>query len=374
MAHIFISYSRKDKVFVQRLFDRLKVIKLDTWVDWQGIPYGSEFWKEICQGIDSANAFVFVVSPDSLISQSCNMELEYARKNHKRIIPVIRREPDIKMIAGEWFGKKWETTARENWEELQKLNFVFFRKKLGFDCVYDESVKDVVNPQCDQEQSDLDNFEEAFSALVETTNKDLKYLEEHTRLMVRARDWVQHKSGLLRGSELASAEVWLLSSGGKSPIPTELHFSFISASRRMVRRSARIVVVSVTMALLTTMVLMMLSLSFFRNSRYNLDLYNIRSTEMSRQIATVEAFNALSFRVINLYDMLVMQRQRIDLQLSAIRDGGNSILADSDQVQETNAALEADLQTQRDMLDQRMQMLIDVIRRALPEFATLTPN
>lgn len=40
MADVFISYSRRDKEFVQVLYDALRASQYDTWVDWQDIkPY-----------------------------------------------------------------------------------------------------------------------------------------------------------------------------------------------------------------------------------------------------------------------------------------------------------------------------------------------
>ena len=41
MADVFISYSRKDKAFVQVLHQALAESKYDAWIDWQDIsPHG----------------------------------------------------------------------------------------------------------------------------------------------------------------------------------------------------------------------------------------------------------------------------------------------------------------------------------------------
>jgi WD40 repeat protein len=207
MADIFISYSRKDTVFARRLFDALAETERDTWADWEGIPYSVDWWQEICRGIDAAEAVVFIISPDSLTSRICNREVEYARQNNKRIVPVVYREVDEKQVAGEWFEQEWEAAARENWGSLKKLNWLFFR--------------------------DADNFDHSFSELVKAVEQDPEQLRTHTRLLVKAREWASNTesdAGLLRGSELRDADNWLRFSGVKTPSPTELHIAYIQAS------------------------------------------------------------------------------------------------------------------------------------------------
>ncbi|HLY25229.1 MAG TPA: toll/interleukin-1 receptor domain-containing protein, partial [Aggregatilineales bacterium] len=95
MTDVFLSYSRKDKVFVRRLFEGLKTTGRDAWVDWESIPYSVEWWMEICAGIEQADNFLFIVSQHSLASKICNDELAYARTHNKRIIPIIRQQVNV---------------------------------------------------------------------------------------------------------------------------------------------------------------------------------------------------------------------------------------------------------------------------------------
>ena len=71
MSDLFISYSREDTDFVRQLFDRLNTLKREAWVDWQGIDYSTTWWEEICAGIEGADNFVLVISPDALMSVYC---------------------------------------------------------------------------------------------------------------------------------------------------------------------------------------------------------------------------------------------------------------------------------------------------------------
>ena len=80
-ASLMISYSRKDKVFVKQLYDSLLAQGFspdDIWVDWEGIPLSADWMAEIAKGIQSSNAFIFVISPDSVASEVCAEELEIA--------------------------------------------------------------------------------------------------------------------------------------------------------------------------------------------------------------------------------------------------------------------------------------------------------
>jgi hypothetical protein len=91
MAHIFVSYSRKDIDFVGKIVQALVEKDLDTWIDWKSIPKGEYWEQEIYGGIEEADAFLFLMSPDSVRSQMCNREIGHAVENSKRILPIIFR-------------------------------------------------------------------------------------------------------------------------------------------------------------------------------------------------------------------------------------------------------------------------------------------
>src|SRR5512144_1087815 len=92
MAKVFVSYSRKDIEFAKRLTSELQKSDLDFWIDWEGIPPTVDWWNEIEKGIEEADAFLFLISPDSAKSKVCEREIEAAAKNGKRLIPVVVRD------------------------------------------------------------------------------------------------------------------------------------------------------------------------------------------------------------------------------------------------------------------------------------------
>src|SRR5689334_8034231 len=101
MSDIFISYSRKDTEFVRHLHAELAKLGYDTWVDWEGIPPTAEWMKEIHAAIEAANTVIFVISPDSAGSTVCGDELAHALRNHKRLVPVVRRDVVASHVPGE---------------------------------------------------------------------------------------------------------------------------------------------------------------------------------------------------------------------------------------------------------------------------------
>ena len=199
MASLFISYSRKDGDFVKDLEKSLKERHRDAWVDWRDIPPTAEWWHEICSAIDNANSFAFVISPDSVTSEVCNQELEHAIKQHKRLIPIIRREVPENNIP----------------KSLAILNWIFFREK--------------------------DNFTAALQSLITAVDTDFDWVRAHTRLLVRSNEWdakERDKSFLLQGRDLEQAEAWLSQGADKVPAPQQSK-RYISRQAGSQRRSFR---------------------------------------------------------------------------------------------------------------------------------------
>src|SRR6266542_4170606 len=92
MAKLFVSYSRKDSIIARKLIDALKDLQQDVWVDWEDIPPAVDWLEQIFRGIEGSDAFIFLVSPDSIASDVCNVEIGRAKLNNKRIIPVVLRD------------------------------------------------------------------------------------------------------------------------------------------------------------------------------------------------------------------------------------------------------------------------------------------
>ena len=195
MSDVFISYSRRDIDFVRHLFDQLTARDREAWADWQDIPPTADWLAEIYSGIEAANTFLFVISPDSVASEICTLEIEHAVKHNKRLVPVVWKEVEASQVP--------PTMTAHNW--------VFLRQE--------------------------DDFEANFELLIQALDTDLEHVREHTRLLTRAIEWDQggRSKGLaLSRQELTMAEGWLTQGVSKEPRPAELHSEYIAFSRAAV--------------------------------------------------------------------------------------------------------------------------------------------
>ncbi|RPH73440.1 TIR domain-containing protein, partial [bacterium] len=206
MSHIFISYSRKDVQRAGKIVAALAENKLDTWIDWKSIAKGERWEQEIYRGIEEADAFLFLISPDSVISDMCNKEIEHALANNKRMLPVVIRDTELQDIH----------------PEISKRNWIFCR-------------------------SQRDNFGKAIREIRKTIRTDYGWVRYHTELQVKALKWEQKKdaSRLLRGRELQEAEQQFAEiNNEKDPQPTRLQREYLLISRRNEERQRRRITIS----------------------------------------------------------------------------------------------------------------------------------
>ena len=107
MSDVFISYSGPDIDFVRHLFDQLTAHDRESWADWQDIPPTADWLAEIYSGIESANTFRFVISPDSVASEICTLEIEHAVKHNKRLVPVVWKEAEDHQVHSAMTAHNW---------------------------------------------------------------------------------------------------------------------------------------------------------------------------------------------------------------------------------------------------------------------------
>ena len=85
--YIFISYSHVDAPKVREILKRIYQEKFRFWYD-DTMEIGEDFRNELQSKIENCHAFLLFVSPASMQSKYCGMEIITAFKNNKRIYPV----------------------------------------------------------------------------------------------------------------------------------------------------------------------------------------------------------------------------------------------------------------------------------------------
>ena len=196
-AKVFISYSRKDLAFVERLDAALRERGVEPLIDRSEIYAFEDWWKRIQGLVSQADTVVFVLSPDSVASEVCRTEVAFAQTLNKRFAPVVAHRVDPARVP----------------EELSRLNFVFLDSEAG--------------------------FETGIGRLVEALGTNIHWVRRHSEYGALARRWTEADRPtalLLRSQPLDEAERWIAGRPASAPVPTDDTQAFVSGSRRAATR------------------------------------------------------------------------------------------------------------------------------------------
>jgi hypothetical protein len=119
---VFVSYSRKDMAFAERLEAGLKLRGFAPLIDRTEIYAFEDWWKRIETLIVQADTIVFALSPDAIASDICQKEVAFAGSLNKRFAPVVCKPVDDSAVP----------------EPLRRLNFIFFTDDTKFDASADQ--------------------------------------------------------------------------------------------------------------------------------------------------------------------------------------------------------------------------------------------
>ena len=217
-AKVFISYSRKDMLFADRLEAALRARNFEPLIDRAEIYAFEDWWERIKSLISKADTIVFVLSPDAVASEICAKEVEYAASLNKRFAPIVCQRTDDTAIP----------------EPLRRLNFIF----------------------CDEAA----RFEASADQLAEALRTDIGWVRQHTEFGALSQRWATAgrpgpRGLLLRSPILDDAELWMASRPRGAPVPTEETQAFIIESRRAANRRRNTVTGGLAAALLVALAL-----------------------------------------------------------------------------------------------------------------------
>lgn len=88
-SYVFISYSRQDREFVEKLTDALSAAGVETWTDVSNIAPGQNWQEQIEHGLLGAEVLLYVSSRNTSTSQWMEHELHAFTKGTGRVIPLI---------------------------------------------------------------------------------------------------------------------------------------------------------------------------------------------------------------------------------------------------------------------------------------------
>lgn len=219
----FISYGRADsKQFAKSLNDLLVKFGYTVWFDFEDIPLGVDYQKQIDDGIEKADNFIFIIAPHSINSAYCRLEIELALKRNKRIIPLLH----VEEVSRATWQHRNPQGGDADWEDYQaagkhssfpnmhpeigKINWIYFRQG--------------------------DDIQQAVQGLLAIFKRQKDYVRQHTILLARALEWERNQKQtryLLVGEERQQAEAWLRRRFKEEQppcVPTDLHCEFVTES------------------------------------------------------------------------------------------------------------------------------------------------
>ncbi|MEM7063525.1 MAG: TIR domain-containing protein [Cyanobacteria bacterium P01_B01_bin.77] len=223
---VFISYGRADsRDFAAKLNQRLIETGLEVWFDFDDIPLGVNYQKQIDDGIQKADNFIFIISPHSVNSPYCGKEIELALACNKRIIPLLH----VEEISHETWQKRNPDANERGWHAI---------KEKGIHSSFPNMHPEISKINWVYMREGVDDFGKSFQDLLDLCQRDKSYVHQHTILLNQALTWEEnHKQPkhLLVETELHKAETWLKTSfQDRQPpcTPNKLQCQFISESSK----------------------------------------------------------------------------------------------------------------------------------------------
>ena len=197
MTQVFLAHAEEDTAVMAKIRQSLHREGITVWTSETDIQTGEDFLEAIGRGIEEADNLVYLLSPNSLRSEYCRYELDYALSLNKRIIPILVEATDTAQIPS----------------SLQDIQYI-------------DLTDNVVEADYQLDESQL----------LKILGQEAAYYNEHKILLVKALKWErQHHnpSILLRGYNLGHAEVWMKTAKHRTQHPPlTLQTEFITESLR----------------------------------------------------------------------------------------------------------------------------------------------
>ena len=123
---VFISYSHRDRSICDSIASLIEKPSRDIWYD-KGLIPGEIYRKKIVEKIQASDYFVVLLSGESIRSEWVIDEVEYAKKQHKRILPIFLQKitlpSDLDMILQRyhclfWYLRNSDSQFKDNLDRV----------------------------------------------------------------------------------------------------------------------------------------------------------------------------------------------------------------------------------------------------------------
>lgn len=193
----FLSFGRQGNMdFANTIANRLSEKGYEVFHDMNDIPMMVENEEAIFSNIIRSDNFIYIISPNTVRSEYCSKELEFALKFNKRIIPILYHELQ---------------------HESEMLDGIVAKKPMLLAPKHNASI----DPMIDE-----------ITKIIESSRA---YVHKHSEYLFKARKWNAHgrsQAFLLYGKERNEAIEWLEEKNDQMK-PLQLHEEFIQASKNL---------------------------------------------------------------------------------------------------------------------------------------------
>jgi CHASE2 domain-containing sensor protein len=191
---VFLIADSEDLDFTRRLHNTLQLQGKSTWFNQISHPVAGNDLTADKQAIESAQNCLVILSVQTLANPDCMAQIDYAQALNKRLTGVANGPIPVHLPSS------LVTSPTVNFQEHEG------------------------------------DFSSNFGDLYRILESDAAYVDQHTRLLLRAIEWEkagQDDSLLLRRKALDQANTWLAQSAHKIPIPSTQQIEYINASRQL---------------------------------------------------------------------------------------------------------------------------------------------
>jgi len=200
---VYVCHSRDDSEFVQKLTSALLDKNINVTYDLHSIAAAEDWERRNREMIAKSDQIIFVLSPRCIESTYCQWQVGEAKRQGKRIIPVLYKPVDQFKLP----------------DYISSLNYIVFKERLD----------------------GTSEFIERVEHLILALNTDLGWIKQQTHLMHLTRLWFAHNKDedyLIRSRPLREAESWVSNRPRdvRSP-PTDI-MEFLAASRKSEQNSS----------------------------------------------------------------------------------------------------------------------------------------
>src|SRR6185436_8801123 len=95
MGHIFISYSKRDIVYAEKLINALRREGFNPWVDMEGLGAGTFWQTRLQKQIYTCDAYILIMSKNAFNSKWVPDELVTAKTKGKPIFPLLLDDTEM---------------------------------------------------------------------------------------------------------------------------------------------------------------------------------------------------------------------------------------------------------------------------------------